>query len=132
LLIENTPSETNDIKRAIEEMKLKSPFVHTNNTEDALTYLKDHSNRKSWLLPFGLDSQNTDGPNHLKIINNDNLKKIPTVIFSESNESHRIAQCFEPGAAGYIVKPQNPSKITVAIGIIMDYRDLSKLSPEGI
>ena len=133
LLIESDPLDTNNIRCALEEMGVKSPCVHSNNSEEALTYLNNQINVKPWLILFGLDSKNLDGLNYLKIIKtDDNLKKIPVVIIAESYEDNRIAQCFELGAAGYIVKPQDSSKITDTIGTIMNYWNLSELPPTGI
>lgn len=133
LLIENDPKDTNNIRCALDKMGMKSPFVHSNNSEEALTYLNDQSKEKPWLILFGLDSQSMDSLNHLKIIKtDDNLKNIPVVIIAESNKDHRIVKCFELGAAGYIVKPQESSGITETIGTIMDYWNLSELPPIGI
>ena len=133
LLIEKDPTDTNNIRCALEEIGVKSPFVHSNNSEEALIYLKNQSNAKPWLLLYGLDSQNPNGLNDLKVIKtDDSLKKIPVVIIAESYEDHRIVQCFELGAAGYIIKPQDSSKINGTIGTIMDYWNLSELPPTGI
>jgi two-component system response regulator len=133
LLIENNPTDSNNIRCTLDNMGMKSPFVHSNNSEEALTYLKDQSKSKPWLILYGLDSKSADGLNCLKIIKTDtSLKKIPVVIIAESHEDHRIAQCFELGAAGYIVKPQDSSKITNAIGTIMKYWNLSELPPSGM
>jgi len=133
LLIEKDITDTNNIRSALEKMEVKSPFIHTNNSEEALTYLKDQSNAKPWLILFGLDSQSKDSLNHLKIIKtDDNLKNIPVVIIAESNHDQRIVISFELGAAGYIVKPQESSGITETIGTIMNYWNLSELPPSRV
>ena len=114
-------------------MEIKGPVIHTNNSEEALTYLNDRSNAKPWLILFGLDSQSNDSLDHLNIIKtDDNLKNIPVVIIAESNQDQRIVKSFELGAAGYIVKPQDSLKTTSTIKTIMDYWNLSELPPSGI
>ena len=133
LLIENDPVDINNIRCALEEMGVKSPFIQSNNSEEALNYLKDKSNAKPWLILYGLNSKNTNALNYLKTIKTDeNLKHIPIVIIAESHEDHGILKSFELGAAGYIVKPQDSSKFTSTIGTIMNYWNLSELPPVGV
>lgn len=130
LLIEGDPIDANNIKCALEAMGVKSPFVHSNNSEEALIYLRNQGNIKPWLILFGLNSQSPDGLNFLQVIKtDDHLRIIPVVVIAESNEDHKIVQGFELGVAGYIVKPQDTSKITNTIGTIMDYWNLSELPP---
>lgn len=132
LLIEDDPASTNNIKCALESMGVKSPFVHSNNSEEALIYLRNQRNIKPWLILFGLNAQSSDGLHNLKVIKTDDLlKNIPVVIIADSTEEKKIVQGFELGAAGYIVKPQDSSKITNTIGTIMDYWNLSELPPTG-
>jgi len=133
LLIQEDPLDTDHIKYALETMGAKSPIIHSNNGEEALIYLKNQSNITPWLILFGLDSQDSDGLNYLKVIKTDkHLKNIPVVIIAVSYEEQKIAQGFELGVAGYIIKPQDASKITDAIGTIMDYWNLSELPPIGV
>lgn len=133
LLIEADPVNTNNIKGTIEEMGVKSPFVHSDNNEEALNYLRDQNNTKPWLILFAPNSHGPDGLNFLQTIKTDNdLKIIPVVILAESNKDHMIAEGFELGIAGYIVKPRDSSKITDTIRTIMDYWFLSELPPAKV
>jgi CheY-like chemotaxis protein len=133
LLIAKDPTDANNIKFALETVGVKNPLVHSNNGEEALTYLKDQSNVKPWLILFGLESQSSNDLNFLQVIKTDNqLKIIPVVVIAESYENQKIAEGFELGIAGYIIKPQNASKITNTIGTIMDYWNLSELPPAGV
>ncbi len=133
LLIAKDPTDANNIRCALDEIGVKNPLVHLNNSEEALIYLKDQSKIKPWLILFELDSHSSDGLNFLQVIKTDNqLKIIPVVIIAESYENQKIVQGFELGIAGYIIKPQNASKITNAIGTIMDYWNLSELPPMGV
>lgn len=133
LLIQEDPTDANNIKCALDEMRAKSPFVHLKDSEEALIYLRNENNIKPWLILYGLDSQNSDGLNVLQVIKKDNqLKIIPVVIIAESHEEQKIIQGFELGIAGYIIKPQDASKITNTIGTIMDYWNLSELPPTEV
>jgi CheY-like chemotaxis protein len=133
LLIAKDPTDANNIRFALDAIGVKNPLVHSNNGEEALIYLKNRSNIKPWIILFGLDSHNSDGLNFLQVIKTDNqLKIIPVVIIAESHEDQKIVQGFELGIAGYIIKPQDASKITSAIGTIMDYWNLSELPPTGV
>ncbi len=133
LLIEKDPTDTNNIRHALETIGVESPLVHFNNGEDALISLKDQSNIKPWLILFGLDSHNSDGLNFLQDIKKNNqLKIIPVVIIAESYQNQKIIQSFELGIAGYIIKSKDTSKITNTIVTIMDYWHLSELPPTGV
>ena len=130
LLIEDDPTDTKNIKSALEAMEVKSPLVHFSNSEEALNYLRDQDNKKPWLILLGLNAHNLDGIDFLKAIkSDDHLKMTPVVIIAESHEDQKIVQGFELGVAGYVVKPQDISKVDNTIRTIMDYWTLSELPP---
>jgi len=132
LLIENDPKNTKNIMSAFEAMEVKSPLVHLNDSKGALNYLRNKNNKKPWLIFLGLNTQSLDGLNFLKIIkSDDNLRIIPIVIIADSDEDRNIVKGFELGIAGYIVKPQDTSKIPNIIRTIMEYWTLSELPPKG-
>ena len=130
LLIEDNPTDKNNIESALENMQVKSQLVHSSDSEEALNYLRGQDNKKPWLILLGLNAQSPDGFDFLKAIkSDDNLKIIPIVIVAESHEDQKIVQGFEFGVSGYIVKPKDRSKIDNTIKTIMDYWTLSELPP---
>ncbi len=131
LLIENDPTCAKNILCALEASEVKSPLVHSNTSEDALNYLKSQNNKKPWLILLGLNTHSLDGLNLLKTIKiDDHLRIIPVVIIADSNEDQNVTQGFELGVAGYVVKPQDISKIPTTIRTIMEYWTLSELPPK--
>lgn len=129
LLIENNAID-NHVQHALEAMNVKSPLVHLNNSQEALAYLEGQDTPKPWLILLRLHTQNPNGLDFLKALKSDTqLKIIPVVIIADSQEEQKISRGFELGIAGYIVKPQNSSKIDNTIKTIMDYWNLSELPP---
>ena len=76
LLIEDNPTDKNNIESALENMQVKSQLVHSSNSEEALNYLRGQDNKKPWLILLGLNAQSPDGFDFLKVIkSDDNLKE---------------------------------------------------------
>ena len=72
-----------------------------------------------------------NGIEFLKVVKSDNeLKKIPVVVLTTSQESRDKFDTFRLGIAGYIVKPAEYKKFVEAIKTINLYWTLSEL-PNG-
>ncbi len=132
LLIENDPAYSKNIVCAIEDMDMQYPLIHLNKSEDVLNYLRSQR-KKPWLILLGLNNQDKDGFNLLKIIKTDDqLRIIPLVILADSNEDQNIVQSYELGVAGYIVKSQDTYKVADIIKTVLEYWTLSELPPDRV
>jgi len=130
LLIEGNPSDIEDIKNALKATEVKCPVNYMSTCEEALVYLNNKNNLQPWLIILGLNEQKSDSLNFLKTIKaDDNLRQIPVVIFSFSNEQEYVVKSFKLGVAGYIVKPENISELTEKIKTMIQYWTLSELPP---
>ena len=132
LLIEDNLSDIENITKALKAIELKNPLIHINTCEEAIVYLNNKNNLQPGLILLGLNEQQSDGLDFLKTIKaNENLRQIPVVIFAFSDEQYNIVKSFKLGVAGYIVKPEDVSKLNESIKIITQYWTLSELPPVG-
>ena len=131
LLVEDDSIDAMTVKRAFKDLKVTNQLVHVVNGEEALEYLRNESNKKPCVILLDLNMPKMNGIEFLKIkIENEEFKKIPVVALTTSTDGHDIAQSFELGVAGYIVKPVDYKKFVEAIRTIDLYWTLSEL-PNG-
>jgi len=105
LLIEDNLIEVMKMERAISSLGLNHTINVANNGEEALEILEDN---QQWpdLILLDLNMPRISGIEFLMILkNNDDLKHIPTVILTTSDNQKDIEECYRIGVSGYIVKP---------------------------
>lgn len=97
---------------ALEESRLGNPFYFVTNGEELLDYLyhrgkyhEDNAPRPGLIL-LDLNMPKMDGKSALKVIKEDpNLKCIPVVVLTTSNQDKEAIESYNLGANSYIVKP---------------------------
>ena len=105
LLIEDNLIEVMKMERAISSLGLNHIINVANNGEEALEILED---TQQWpdLILLDLNMPRISGIEFLMILkNNEDLKHIPTVILTTSDNQKDIDECYRIGVSGYIVKP---------------------------
>ena len=105
LLIEDNLIEVMKMERAISSLGLNHTINVANNGEEALEILEDN---QQWpdLILLDLNMPRISGIEFLMILkNNEDLKHIPTVILTTSDNQKDIEECYRIGVSGYIVKP---------------------------
>lgn len=128
LLVDDDGDDAAMVERALNDLKVTNPFVHTANGEKALGYLMSEGNEKPCLIILDLNMPKMNGIEFLKIAKADNsLKTIPIVILTVSKNEKDIFKCFELGVAGYVVKPINEQDLLEAIRTIDAYWTLNEL-----
>jgi len=101
--------------------------MEANNGEDALNLLKEKDNIPDIIL-LDLNMPKINGIEFLKILKNDNdLKYIPTIILTTSNNKKDLLECFEIGIAGYILKPLKYEDYIVKIEKLLAYWSINEL-----
>jgi CheY-like chemotaxis protein len=131
LLAEDDSVDAMTVKRALKDLNVTSPLVHTLNGEEALEHLKSNGNERPCVILLDLNMPRMNGIEFLKVVKSDNdLKKIPVVVLTTSQESRDKFDTFKLGVAGYIVKPAEYKKFVEAIKTINLYWTLSEL-PNG-
>ena len=131
LLIEDDRVDAMTVRRALKDLKVTNQLICTTNGEEALEYLRDESKKKPCVILLDLNMPKMNGIEFLKIAKaDDELKKIPVVALTTSNEGRDIAESFSLGISGYIVKPVDYKRFVEAIRVLELYWTLSEL-PDG-
>ncbi len=111
LLVEDNPADIRLIKEVLRNENNKKLHA-VNDGEDALKYLNEECNHESKNYPnliiLDINLPKMNGIEFLKEIkNNENLSKIPVIIFTTSSLEENKIECFKKGANAYITKPVN-------------------------
>ena len=131
LLVEDDRVDVMTVKRALKDLKVTNQLVHTANGEEALEYLRGEGDGKACVILLDLNMPKMNGIEFLKIVKEDKeLKKIPVVVLTTSEEEQDVVESFKLSVAGYIVKPADYKKFVEAIRTIELYWTLSEL-PDG-
>ncbi|MBR8838951.1 MAG: response regulator [Stigonema ocellatum SAG 48.90 = DSM 106950] len=129
LIVEDSNEDFEAIQRFLERSPIKIQIVRCVNGEQALAFLYrtgSYSDRESAprprLIVLDLNLPGTDGREVLRRIKqDDNLKTIPVVVFTTSNNPKDIENCYQYGANSYIVKPINFAQLKRDIQTLVDY-----------
>ena len=131
LLVEDDRVDAMTVKRAMKDLNVANPLVHTLNGEEALEHLVNDYNEKPCVILLDLNMPKMNGVEFLKVVKADDvLKKIPVVVLTTSRDTEDKFETFESSAAGYIVKPVDYKKFVEAMRTIDIYWTLSEL-PNG-
>ena len=131
LLVEDDDIDAMTVKRAMKDLNVANPVIHTLNGEDALGYLRDKGNKKPSIIILDLNMPKMNGIEFLRIIKADEkLKGTPVVILTTSRDTQDKRETFALNIAGYIVKPSDYKKFVDAIRTVHLYWTTSEL-PDG-
>lgn len=110
LLVDDNPADVRLIMEAFKESTLPLNFAIASDGEEALNILKpEESTQDSYkphLIILDLNLPKKNGSEVLKEIKeDDDLKKIPVVILTTSNDSEDIRESYKNCANSYLTKP---------------------------
>jgi CheY-like chemotaxis protein len=129
LAIEDSNEDFEAFERFWRRSSLTIPVFRCVSGEQALAFLyrtgnyadPDRSPRPSVIL-LDLNLPKTDGREVLRRIKRDeNLKTIPVVVFTTSNNPKDIEVCYQYGANSYIVKPIDFNQLKRDIKTLVEY-----------
>ena len=119
LLIEDDRIEVLKLKRAISNEYDNYSLSLASNGNEALQLLE---NNLPDMILLDLNMPDTNGIEFLSILkNNEDLKHIPVIVLTTSNNNKDIYECYKLGIAGYIIKPLKYEDYECKIRTIMDY-----------
>ena len=109
--------------RALNKSGFKNKLLHVKDGAEALDFLyckgiysERNPNAHPKLLLLDLKMPKMSGMQVLeKVKSDDNLKSLPVVILTSSQEDPDIAKCYSLGANSYIVKPVDSNNFFSAI-----------------
>jgi CheY-like chemotaxis protein len=128
LLVDDDNAEMMTVKRALNELNVPNKLVHHLDGENALSYLRDNINKGPCVILLDLNMPKMRGVDFLAAVKGDiELKQIPVIILTVSNDEDDKAKCYELCAAGYVVKPVNYDGFIEAMKTLDAYWTLSEL-----
>ncbi len=106
LLVEDDMIDVMTVKRALRDINLTNELAVAANGEEALEYLRDAAKEKPGLILLDLNMPRMNGIEFLTILKqHQELRVIPVIILTTSNQENDIMQSFKLSAAGYMLKP---------------------------
>lgn len=129
LVVEDSNEDFDALQRLLRRSGLASPILRCANGEQALSFLyrsgryaNPNDAPRPGLIVLDLNLPKTDGREVLRRVKlDDNLKKIPIVVFTTSNNPKDIEICYQYGVNSYIVKPIDFAQLKRDIQAIVDY-----------
>lgn len=129
LIVEDSNEDFETLERLLQLSPLVIPIYRCENSDRALEFLLRTGKYadpelapRPGLIVLDLNLPGTDGRQLLcRIKQDDNLKSIPIVIFTTSNNPKDVKDCYQSGVNSYIVKPIDFAKLKRDIQTIVNY-----------
>jgi CheY-like chemotaxis protein len=129
LIVEDSNEDFEAFQRFLRQSPSVIPVYRCLNGDQALAFLH-HTDRyadpesapRPGLIVLDLNLPGTDGREVLRQIKqDDDLKLLPVVIFTTSNNPRDIEACYRQGANNYIVKPMDFKLLKRSVQTLLDY-----------
>lgn len=129
LLVEDDQIDTMTVKRALKELKVSNRLECVENGEAALAYLNDSARERPCLILLDLNMPVMGGIEFLRVVkgNGLDLKRIPVVVLTTSEEQQDKIESFNLGVAGYIRKPVDYQRFVETMRAIDAYWTMSEM-----
>lgn len=126
LLVEDNPGDTELTRQSLAASKLSINLVALDDGEKALKYLKQtppyQKAERPDLVLLDLNLPKLSGGEVLHAIKADkNLKSLPVVVLTSSEEETEVSKCYAEGANCYIVKPVDFKSFMNIVGLIEEF-----------
>jgi len=128
LIVEDSPVDFEIISRAFRKIEFTPKIHHCQNGDTALDFLNKTSNESAQTSPtlvlLDLNLPGTDGRQVLSSMKSStDLKEIPVIVLSTSNNDNDIEFCFSMGADKYLRKPISADEFAETARIIKEFWD---------
>ncbi len=128
LLVEDDQVDSMTVIRALKEIHVTNPLVHVENGEEALNYLQDATSDKPCIILLDLNMPIMNGFEFLQAVKNDEqLKRIPVVVLTTSEEQQDKVNSFNLGIVGYMAKPVDYGRFVEVMRSIDAYWTISEM-----
>lgn len=127
LVVEDSDQDFVCLWKVLEKLSVSNPVYRCTDGDEAIDFLYYQGDYDSTAVPrpavilLDLHLPGTDGKEVLKKVKQDEeLKKIPIVIFTTSADPQDINHCYEYGANGYMLKPMDLANFKKTIQVFVD------------
>ena len=122
LIVDDSVDDFEATRRAFGKANLANAIKHAHSGQEALDYLRSETEAKPGLILLDLNMPGIDGRKTLEIIKQTpNLKKIPVVILTTSDDERDIRACYELGSNTYVQKPVDFDGLIAAVKRLKEY-----------
>ena len=132
LLVEDSPDDVEITKEALKGTGIRYNLHAPGDGEEAAAFLYKEGHYadapRPDLILLDLNLPRKDGRELLAEVKaNDDLKRIPVIVLSNSENERDIAQAYDLHANCYIVKPLNLNRLVLVAKAIEDWLNVIKL-----
>lgn len=129
LLVEDDQVDTMTVRRALKELKVTNRLEHADNGETALAYLRDPVRQLPCLILLDLNMPVMGGIEFLRVVKGGglDLRRIPVVVLTTSEEQQDKLESFNLGVAGYIRKPVDYQRFVETMRAVDAYWTVSEM-----
>ena len=133
LLVEDDEVDVMNVQRAFKKNNITNPLYFATNGIEALVMLRGNDNppslpRERRMILLDLNMPKMNGIEFLRELRADpELKPIPVIVLTTSNEDRDKVEAYNLNVAGYILKPVTFSNFVEAVGTLNKYWTLSEM-----
>lgn len=128
LLVEDDQVDAMTVRRALKELQIQNRLEHMENGEDAIAYLRDVTKEHPCIILLDLNMPVMTGSEFLQIAKRDpELRRIPVIVLTTSEEQRDKVESFNLGVAGYMRKPVDYRQFVNIMRSIDAYWTVSEL-----
>jgi CheY-like chemotaxis protein len=128
LVVEDDEVDVMTIRRAFDEIQVLNPVVNMEHGEAALAYLGDPASERPCIILLDINMPVMNGIEFLHAIKSDEqLRRVPIIVLTTSEEEHDKARSFSLGISGYMVKPVEYRKFVEMMRSIDRYWTISEM-----
>ena len=128
LLVEDDQVDAMTVRRALRELHVLNEVAHVENGEEALAWLRDPAHERPCIILLDLNMPIMSGAEFLQAAKADSdLRRIPVVVLTTSEEQRDKLGSFDMGVAGYMRKPVDYRQFVEMFRSIDAYWTVSEL-----
>lgn len=122
VIAEDQSSDYELMKIAFDELSLGLELIHVKDGQELIDHLEKETLNQVALVMLDLDMPNVDGLEVLKkLYVDEELKKVPVVVFSSVVKQDKIFECYDFGANAFVKKPMTADEYSETIGAIAGF-----------
>lgn len=122
VLAEDSKADFEIMKNAFDDLTMGLELIHVNDGQELMDFLNQETLSKVAVVMLDLDMPNLDGMEVLKTLYDDEeLKKVPVVVFSAISDQPTILSCYDHGANAFVQKPNTAEEYGTTLSAIANF-----------